>query len=515
MNYFPARALALLCALLLAPPLFCRAQNTPAAPAPPTLAPQLDAPASDAPRLDAGAVAILRRARALVRGWKGLVVEANETTNAGGHSSIRFLYAPPHKARVTVISQAPNGPTATAVSNGKVVSRLLSGSKTYDKFAIATEDDWNAVFGISPALLFSWGILLDRDDGLDARFVEQATTEVDAAYRAQSVEEHGAQGASTDWVNLRVHLVPGEPRLTGLIFGFTQAGLPRDFYLERPIGDALAVVHLDFTRVEPHPNFNAGAFEFTPPQGVALATKPGPILPQLTSQNNAAPVVSPQARALFDRAVAFYASAQTLQLEARGASSERADGKQSLPISLSLRFARPDKASVAGQNDAIKSLWITDGHRVHEWNDLLGDVTDNALQVRGNPTQLRDGLASTDYPVGRYLSGWLFGKHWLQPRELAAFVPGANFFEATALPPLTVNGQEQDRVQIRASYRAENGGAGLNWRHVLYFRPDGALVRVDFSAQKGAVTTRGTVNVISQTRNAVLPASTFVFHKPK
>lgn len=226
---------------------------------------------------------------------------------------------------------------------------------------------------------------------------------------------------------------------------------------------------------------------------------------------NVTPFIDAKARQLFDRALQRYSKASTIQLHAEGVSVH---GKERPPLSLDLKFERPSKARIEGEDTFGHSLYVADGKKVTSYDDLLESVTTHSLSDRYNLLTLSFGLRSASYPLGPYLANWLFGTHELQTKPLSQTMRSATAFSAKALPSTLINGRKAEGVRLSGTERPDGKIPARTWQDTLWFAPDGSVVRIEFSVSQYKIPVSGSLDIKSQTFDKTLPASTFVFQKP-
>ena len=212
---------------------------------------------------------------------------------------------------------------------------------------------------------------------------------------------------------------------------------------------------------------------------------------------------------LLDKTAKYYGSLRSLKIVTRGSSTWEGE---TLPINLTLFFERPNRVRAQGEADGTKSVVVADGKTLFLWDDLVDNPVKRAQNDRYTEPW-RNLMGTADYFVADYFSDWLFGQHWLRPLQTQKVEINIDVFEAKVLPSRLINGAPAEGVQLQATRNARGKEPKFLTLRILWFRPDGRLVRAEQINDFGAKVKRKTVDVVAARTNLALPSSTWALKK--
>jgi len=229
--------------------------------------------------------------------------------------------------------------------------------------------------------------------------------------------------------------------------------------------------------------------------------------------------IDPAAVALFNRSAKFYASQKTLRLRWKTTD----EGPNSIGRSGSgittMNFIRPDHFRVEFKNTNWHFLYLVDGKSILS---LYRDGAKGKPHYSQSPLikdkkVLEHTLSSLMWggEVAGAMSYWLQGQHSLQAAQLKDFrLPemSIHYYEAKKLKRASWKGHSWDRVRVRYGYDPKSEMADDYVDMTFWLAQDNARLGriqqdIDDRAQEH--------EIIEQTFNAPIPASSFVFKIPK
>ena len=223
--------------------------------------------------------------------------------------------------------------------------------------------------------------------------------------------------------------------------------------------------------------------------------------------------VDPDAVALFDRAAKLYSGCKTIRLRWKTAQ------KSSVLTVVTFAFARPARSYARIYYESgIDSVYVVDGNSswMSQSDDLFGSTYSKEPVLKGD---LADTLLHLNAApgLGGVLFDWLQGQHQLQPaqiKEMLKSKQNVEVFEAKKLVAAQWKGRSWERVQVRYRLGASKDMPVRNSTRIFWLSPDNArLVKMEELNIKDEVVE--THEIVEQTFNAAISASTFVFKIPK